>query len=121
MLFRIVGVVKHAIIKASAIGLGAFYFFESLGGIVSIRLSKRTPRVRINKTQTFDNGDIICYGKGQMGAPSGGFHCRSIEFRTPAFDFDPSDHSTWPTVVASVYSPDSVGTIFAIYSVKVNS
>ncbi len=40
-------------------------------------------------------------------------HLRQVEFRFPAFDGR-------PVVTATIYSPDSNGTIFAIWSVVVN-
>jgi hypothetical protein len=59
---------------------------------------------------------MICFGRAKMIIPSGGAHCRSAEFLTPAFD----DSVCVPVVIPTVYAPASVGTTFGVYSIKVN-
>ena len=53
----------------------------------------------------------IAYGNALMVIPEGGAHVREVEIRVPLF-------SGPPAVTATVFSPESPGTAFAIFDIK---
>jgi hypothetical protein len=56
---------------------------------------------------------LICAGTVPMIIPQGGAHVRQAEIRLPKFAQD-------PTVTATLYSTDSPGSVFGIFSIKIN-
>ena len=71
------------------------------------------------KTFNMQNEDIIikdmriCTGYVEMVIPAGGSHVRQVEVRLPIF-------IGTPVVTANVTSPDSNGSMFSLWNVKIN-
>ncbi len=72
-------------------------------------------KAQIAKPNVVRIGDtLICSGVALMGIPSGGKQFRSIEIRIP------SKFIGTPTVTATIVPTQGPGTLFGIYSIKVN-
>lgn len=56
---------------------------------------------------------LICSGTLPMHAPATAKHTRGVEIRLPLF-------AQRPSVTATLYSPESVGTTFVIHNIKVS-
>lgn len=66
-----------------------------------------------NKSQVRIGDTLICSGTVPMIVPQGGAHVRQVEIRLPKF-------SPKPTVTATIYSTESPGNVFGIFSIKIN-
>jgi hypothetical protein len=66
-----------------------------------------------NKSQVRIGDTLICAGTAPMVIPQGGAHVRQVEIRLPKF-------SLKPTVTATLYSTESPGNVFGIFSIKIN-
>lgn len=66
-----------------------------------------------NKSQVRIGDTLICAGTAPMIIPQGGAHVRQVEIRLPKF-------SSKPTVTATLYSTESPGNVFGIFSIKIN-
>ena len=58
--------------------------------------------------------NLLVYGRALMIIPQGGKHVRQVAVYIPA------TFNGTPSVTATVYSPESPGTMFSLYNVKVN-
>ena len=58
--------------------------------------------------------NLLVYGRAIMIIPQGGKHVRQVAVYIPA------TFNGTPSVTATVYSPESPGTMFSLYNVKVN-
>jgi hypothetical protein len=58
--------------------------------------------------------NLLVYGRALMIIPQGGKHVRQVAVYIPA------TFNGTPSVNATVYSPESPGTMFSLYNVKVN-
>ena len=58
--------------------------------------------------------NLLVYGRALMIIPQGGKHVRQVAV------FIPATFNGTPSVTATVYSPESPGTMFSLYNVKVN-
>jgi hypothetical protein len=58
--------------------------------------------------------NLLVYGRALMIIPQGGKHVRQVAVYIPA------TFNGAPSVTATVYSPESPGTMFSLYNVKVN-
>jgi hypothetical protein len=58
--------------------------------------------------------NLLVYGRALMIIPQGGKHVRQAAVYIPA------TFNGTPSVTATVYSPESPGTMFSLYNVKVN-
>jgi hypothetical protein len=58
--------------------------------------------------------NLLVYGRAVMIIPQGGKHVRQVAVYIPA------TFNGTPSVTATVYSPESPGTMFSLYNVKVN-
>jgi hypothetical protein len=58
--------------------------------------------------------NLVVYGRAQMIIPQGGKHVRQVAVYIPAL------FNGTPSVTATVYSPQSPGTMFALYNIQIN-
>jgi hypothetical protein len=58
--------------------------------------------------------NLVIYGRAQMIIPQGGKHVRQVAVYIPA------QFNGTPSVTATVYSPQSPGTMFSLYNIQVN-
>src|SRR6516165_2843571 len=58
--------------------------------------------------------NLVVYGRAQMIIPQGGKHVRQVAVYIPAL------FNGTPSVTATVYSPQSPGTMFSLYNIQVN-
>jgi hypothetical protein len=58
--------------------------------------------------------NLLVYGRALMIIPQGGKHVRQVAVYIPA------TFNGTPSVTATVYSPESPGTMFSLYNVKIN-
>jgi hypothetical protein len=58
--------------------------------------------------------NLVVYGRAQMAIPSGGKHVRQAAVYLPAL------FNGTPSVTATVYSPQSPGTMFSLDNIQIN-
>ena len=58
--------------------------------------------------------NLVVYGRAQMIIPQGGKHVRQVAVYIPAL------FNGTPSVTATVYSPQSPGTMFSLYNIQIN-
>ena len=58
--------------------------------------------------------NLVIYGRAQMIIPQGGKHVRQVAVYIPA------QFNGTPSVTATVYSPQSPGTMFSLYNIQFN-
>lgn len=92
---------------------------ETVAEISQNSLSFREQPARLandqdNKSQVRIGDTLICSGTVPMIIPQGGAHVRQVEIRLPKF-------SPKPTVTATIYSTESPGNVFGIFSIKINN
>ncbi|MBW4456484.1 MAG: hypothetical protein KME55_29445 [Nostoc indistinguendum CM1-VF10] len=84
-----------------------------LDKVVEISQNSPSSNDQNNKSQVRIGDTLICAGTAPMIIPQGGAHVRQVEIRLPKF-------SPKPTVTATIYSTESPGNVFGIFSIKIN-